>query len=118
MTINAWIPDCDQRAALNIALINDGIETGFWDDLGRPAPWPDDIHEWRLSPATRSPRQANSTSSQDPLEDQRLHHAQGLDRPGRQGERLRSGSRVAVLGQPTLPLGGHSAGEEDSTGHH
>ena len=28
-------------------------ETGFWDEHGRPAPWPDDIDEWR--PATNEP---------------------------------------------------------------
>lgn len=26
-----------------------GLETGFWDDHGRPAPWPDDIDEWKPS---------------------------------------------------------------------
>jgi hypothetical protein len=30
-----------------------GHETGFWDEHGRPAPWPDDIDEWR--PATDEP---------------------------------------------------------------
>ncbi len=30
-----------------------GQETGFWDDNGRPAPWPDDIEEWR--PVTHDP---------------------------------------------------------------
>ena len=41
------IPDPDERAALNAALFTTGADTGFWDDLGRPAPWPDDIDEWR-----------------------------------------------------------------------
>ena len=50
---HAWIPDRDERAALNAALLADGHETGFWDDLGRPAPWPDDIDEWR--PTTSEP---------------------------------------------------------------
>ena len=27
--------------------------SGFWDDTGRPAPWPDDIDEW--TPATENP---------------------------------------------------------------
>ena len=45
----AWIPDPDERAALNAALHTTGADTGFWDDLGRPAPWPDDIDEWRPS---------------------------------------------------------------------
>ena len=36
--------ECD---ALNAALFATGAETGFWDDQGRPAPWPDDIDQWR-----------------------------------------------------------------------
>jgi hypothetical protein len=24
-----------------------GTETGFWDDDGRPAPWPGDIDQWQ-----------------------------------------------------------------------
>lgn len=31
------------------ALLDAGQETGFWDDNGRPAPWPDDIDQWRPS---------------------------------------------------------------------
>lgn len=50
MTINVTgdpvFPDPEERAALNAALIADNIETGFWDDRGRPAPWPDDFAEW------------------------------------------------------------------------
>ena len=37
-----------------------GLETGFWDDHGQPAPWPDDIDEWRPSntePPTPEPGQ-------------------------------------------------------------
>lgn len=30
-----------------------GLETGFWDDHGQPAPWPDDIDEW--SPTSSEP---------------------------------------------------------------
>jgi len=33
--------------------LNAGYETGFWDDNGRPAPWPEDIDEWR--PTTHDP---------------------------------------------------------------
>ncbi|MEV0569281.1 hypothetical protein [Dactylosporangium sp. NPDC050588] len=35
-----------EREALNAASLATGAETGFWDDLGHPAPWPDDIDEW------------------------------------------------------------------------
>jgi hypothetical protein len=48
-----WIPGPAERAARNAALHTTGAETGFWDDHGRPAPWPDDIDEWR--PATTKP---------------------------------------------------------------
>lgn len=47
------IPDPHDRAALNAALHATGADTGFWNDHGRPAPWPDDIDEWR--PATGEP---------------------------------------------------------------
>jgi hypothetical protein len=43
------IPDPQQRAALNAALLATGTDTGFWDDHGMPAPWPDDIDEWRTT---------------------------------------------------------------------
>jgi hypothetical protein len=49
-TGNPAIPEPKERAALNAALFTDNIETGFWDDQGRPAPWPDD---W--TPATSEP---------------------------------------------------------------
>jgi hypothetical protein len=38
-------PNPEQRAALNAALLADNTETGFWDDQGRPAPWPADIDQ-------------------------------------------------------------------------
>lgn len=41
------IPDAD------LARLTTGHETGFWDEHGNPAPWPDDINEWR--PATGEP---------------------------------------------------------------
>ena len=40
------IPDSEERAGRNAALFAHNIETGFWDDQGRVAPWPDDIDEW------------------------------------------------------------------------
>ena len=40
------LPDPHERARLNAALLATGAETGFWDDHGRPAPWPDDIDDW------------------------------------------------------------------------
>jgi hypothetical protein len=40
------IPDSEERAARNAALFAHNFETGFRDDQGRVAPWPDDIDEW------------------------------------------------------------------------
>jgi hypothetical protein len=48
------IPSRAERQALNAALHTTGTETGFWDNNGRPAPWPDDIDEWQ--PATANPQ--------------------------------------------------------------
>ena len=53
MTRRSYLPDADERARLNAALLDTGTETGFWDEHGRPAPWPDDIHDWR--PETPEP---------------------------------------------------------------
>lgn len=50
---HAWLPDAEQRAALNAALLTSGVDSGFWDEHGRPAPWPDDIEKWR--PSTSDP---------------------------------------------------------------
>jgi hypothetical protein len=47
------IPDPDQRSELNTAIATDGIDSGFWDGTGRPAPWPDDIDDWRPSTSAR-----------------------------------------------------------------
>ena len=41
------IPTPTEREALNIALLATSAETGFWDDTGRPAPWPGDIDQWQ-----------------------------------------------------------------------
>ena len=41
------IPDPAERARRNAALHADNIETGLFDDHGRPAPWPDDIDQWQ-----------------------------------------------------------------------
>jgi hypothetical protein len=45
------IPDARERARLNAAT---AAETGFWDERGNPAPWPDDIHDW--TPDTNQPQ--------------------------------------------------------------
>jgi hypothetical protein len=53
ITSPSGVPDPHQRAVLNAALHATAAETGFWDEHGRPAPWPDDINDWR--PATGEP---------------------------------------------------------------
>jgi hypothetical protein len=45
-------PD-DLTGLSDLELLALGHETGFWDDHGRPAPWPHDIDEWRT--ATHEP---------------------------------------------------------------
>lgn len=47
MTHHDQIPGTADRAGLNAALLDDNLESGSFDDHGRPAPWPDDIDEWR-----------------------------------------------------------------------
>ena len=52
------IPQAAERTTLNAALLNHGTETGFWDEHGQPAPWPDDIDQWQPyngGPTTRQP---------------------------------------------------------------
>jgi hypothetical protein len=53
------IPGTHERAALNGAWHATGAETGFWDEDGRPAPWPADIDEWTPTsqPVTPEPGQ-------------------------------------------------------------
>ena len=38
--VGAPVPDPEERAARNAALLADNIETDSFDDHGRPAPWP------------------------------------------------------------------------------
>jgi hypothetical protein len=54
---HAFIPDPDERTALTTALVDANTETGFWDDHGRPAPWPEDIEDW--TPTTSAHDAAN-----------------------------------------------------------
>lgn len=45
-TSRPGIPDQTEREARNAALFATDTETGFWDQDGHPAPWPDDIDTW------------------------------------------------------------------------
>jgi len=44
--LGSCIPDATERARLTTALQAGTAESGFWDDHGLPAPWPDDIQDW------------------------------------------------------------------------
>jgi hypothetical protein len=57
----AEFPDRAEREALNAALLAAGAETGFWDDYGRPAPWPDDIDEWAPDTGRFDPERGQPT---------------------------------------------------------
>lgn len=47
------------RREKDLALLAAGGETGWWDDKGRPAPWPDDFFDedsdWRIGGDIDSP---------------------------------------------------------------
>ncbi len=45
--MSSLVPNTAERAARNAALHATGTDSGFWDEHGRPAPWPDDITQWR-----------------------------------------------------------------------
>lgn len=78
----AWIPDPEQRAALNAALHTTGAETGFWDDQGRPAPGPTTSTNGGPPPPNPSaPNPEKNPSNQPISKDQPIHHVQGLDLP-------------------------------------
>jgi hypothetical protein len=55
MTTTPQIPNAEHRAELDAALHVTGADTSFWDHHGRPAPWPDDIDEWRPTTFTPEP---------------------------------------------------------------
>jgi hypothetical protein len=47
------LPDDDEAASINADFLAGRIaQTGFWDDLGCPAPWPDDLDDWSPSSET------------------------------------------------------------------
>lgn len=47
------IPDRAERERRSAVLHATNAETGFWDDIGRPAPWSDGIEDWTTD--TREP---------------------------------------------------------------
>jgi hypothetical protein len=58
MTRHPDLPTDDDTAAINADFLAGRInDTGWWDDLGRPAPRPDDLDDWR--PSTDKPTRIN-----------------------------------------------------------
>lgn len=55
-TPSSDFPDAAERARLNAAFAATAAETGFWDDRGCPAPWPDDIEDWILETHQTDPQ--------------------------------------------------------------
>jgi len=59
MTRHPDLPTDQQAAATNADFFAGRInDTGWWDENGRPAPWPDDLDDWRPSsnePTTHQP---------------------------------------------------------------
>jgi hypothetical protein len=50
MTRHRDLPDDEQAAAINADFRAGHTDvTGFYDELGNPAPWPDDLDNWRPS---------------------------------------------------------------------
>lgn len=58
-TPSSHVPDTHERARLNTAFAATAAETGFWDDDGSPAPWPDDIEDWTLETHQTDPQKPN-----------------------------------------------------------
>ena len=50
MTRHPDLPDDEHAAAINADFLAGRTPvTGFHDDAGNPAPWPDDLDDWRPS---------------------------------------------------------------------
>jgi hypothetical protein len=48
MTRHPDLPDDDEAAAINADFAAGRIDyTGFFNDAGEPAPWPDDLDHWQ-----------------------------------------------------------------------
>ncbi len=43
-----------------------GYETGWWDERGVPAPWPEELHEWPEDPPITIDRSVTLDPSQPP----------------------------------------------------
>jgi hypothetical protein len=72
------IPDPDERAALNAALLATGTETGFTKAAPHPGPTTStNGHRQPRDPSLTNPE--NTPSNQPHSKDHPIHHVQGLD---------------------------------------
>jgi hypothetical protein len=96
-TVPIFLPGPAERATLDAGLRASGAESGFWDERGTPAPWPEDIDDWR--PVNNPPRTAvvpgRPTFEPTQLEDQPNTTPRDLTRPPRPGGVLRVSSSNA-----------------------
>jgi hypothetical protein len=44
-----------------------GYETGWWDERGVPAPWPEELHEWPVAPPITIDRSVTFDPSKPPF---------------------------------------------------
>src|SRR5699024_12342578 len=84
------------RCAQDLALLASGQETGWWDETGRPAPWPEGF--WLVDDTINVHwHPTDHRKEEQPTDDhpfclphqprritKRLHHSTGLDRDRRQ----------------------------------
>ena len=64
-----WHPFARTRGE-DLAILSAGGETGWWDDNGRPAPWPEDFLDpeagWTTSTTIDDDNQAHNQAENDP----------------------------------------------------
>lgn len=59
-----WHP-AERSRQQDLEILASGGETGWWDETGRPAPWPEDFLHPNAGWATADPDNPNQTSTHD-----------------------------------------------------